>query len=114
MTRKQELYQDMLWWGLPWIWNVATWGWWRRWRGRLACKGAWCEAELIHNLPNSILEEEFTEHDICFLNHQARCYYEQCSSQLSPLYSAQMERLHELFSLVPPELRCKLEWPGPV
>jgi hypothetical protein len=58
-------------------------------------------------------EPEFVEHDVWFLNVQARAYCQQCSEQVSPLYREQVARLRELFSLVPPGLRPKLQWSGP-
>jgi hypothetical protein len=68
---------------------------------------------LIHNLPNSIFEPEFTEHDIWFLNVQAKAYITGCDPELSPLYLEQRRRLKELFALVPDSLRGKLKWSGP-
>jgi hypothetical protein len=109
MTRKQIVYREMLSWTLPHLRNISTWSWWRRLRDQ----SAYYEAELIHNLPVSMFEPDFVEHDIWFLNVQARAYYEQCSEQISPLYLQQVALLRELFSLVPAELRPKLKWSGP-
>jgi len=68
---------------------------------------------LIHNLPVSICEPEFVEHDIWFLNTQARTYCHECSAERSNLYLEQVKRIRELFSLVPETMRSKLSWEGP-
>ncbi|QSQ22928.1 hypothetical protein JY651_48880 [Pyxidicoccus parkwayensis] len=109
MTPKQKIYKDMLWWTLPHLRNVATWGWWQRARDR----STYYETQLVHNLPVSMFEPEFIEHDIWFLNGQARWYCENCSARLSSMYPAQVARIRALFALVPPHLREKLEWHGP-
>src|SRR6185436_3577879 len=99
MSRKQIIYREMLWWTLPHLRNVSTWHWWNRLRDR----SAYYESELVHNLPVSMYEPEFVQHDVWFLNVQARGYYECCSQGISPLYFQHVERFRELFSLVPPE-----------
>ena len=109
MTPKQKIYQDMLFWTLPHLRNVATLGWWHRLRDR----SVYFESDLVHNLPSSMFEPEFVEHDICFLNGQARRYCEQCSARISHLYVHQIERIRALFALVPPHLRGRLKWQGP-
>jgi len=109
LTPKQVIYQEMLRWTLPHLRNISTWPWWRRVRDR----SAYYEAELIHNLPVSAFEPEFVEHDIWFLNVQARTYCGECSADLSCLYPEQVKRIRELFSLVPETMRNKLQWQGP-
>lgn len=106
MTPKQEIYREILWWTLPHLRNVSTWGLWRRIKDR----SVYFESELVHNLPVSMYEPEFTDHDIWFLNVQAKSYIEQCSGQISPLYPSQKERLLRLMSLVPEHLASKLQW----
>ena len=76
-------------------------------------QSAYYEAELVHNLPVSVFEPEFVEHDIWFLNVQARTYCRECSAHLSSLYPEQVKRIHELFALVPETMRSKLQWQGP-
>ncbi len=94
---------------LPHLRNISTWTRWRRLRDR----SAYYEAELVHNLPVSMFEPDFVEHDVWFLNVQARTYYSECSADLSSLYPEQIKRIRELFSLVPGPLRSKLQWEGP-
>ena len=108
-SAKQVLYREMLHWSLPHLRNVSTWPWWRRLRDR----SAYFEAELVHNLPVAVLEPDFGEHDIWFLNEQARDYCQQCNAQVSYLYPSQVGRIRELFSLVPEHMRSKLRWTGP-
>jgi hypothetical protein len=109
MSPKQAVYQEMLRCTLPHLRNVSTRQWWRRLRDR----STYHESELIHNLPVSMYEREFVEHDIWFLNFQARAYCQRCTPELSWLYPQQVARIQELFSLVPEHLRAKLQWSGP-
>ena len=76
-------------------------------------RSVYYEAELIHNLWPSLWEPEMTEHDIWFLNVQAKTYYDECDQNLSPLYSDNVERIKELFGIVPEQLKSKLKWTGP-
>jgi hypothetical protein len=108
-TPKQVVYREMLHCTLPHLRNISTWPWWRRLRDRSASY----EAELVHNLPVSMFDPEFGEQDIWFLNAQARTYCRECSPDLSRLYPEQVKRIRELFSLIPPPLRTKLQWDGP-
>ncbi|RBP47543.1 hypothetical protein DES53_101340 [Roseimicrobium gellanilyticum] len=108
-SAKQEIYEFMLRRTLPHLRNVASLGWWRRMRDR----SAYYEAELIHNLPNSMYKPEFVEHDIHFLNWQARWYCEKCDVKLSSMYPQQVGLIRGLFALVPPEMRSQLKWSGP-
>jgi hypothetical protein len=109
MSEKQQIYRDMLRNILPWLRNVQTWTWWARLRDRSA---QW-DSELVHNIPVSILEPEFTEHDVWFLNVQARRYYQECSSRLSPNYDSNVDGIRRLCQLVPTDLRARMEWGGP-
>ena len=107
-SRKQQLYNEFLFWSLPWIRNVQTWPWWNRVRRGKLC---YYEAEFIHNLPQSILEPEFVDHDAYFLNTQARMFCDHC--QLSPHYEHHLTLIRELFSLLPEKQKALLIWSGP-
>jgi hypothetical protein len=109
MTRKQEIYQEILRRALPHVRNVSTWPWWRR----LPDRSVRYEAELVHDLWPSLFDPEFVDHDIWFLNFQARAYCERCSPQLSPLYAENVKQIKELFAIVPDGHREKLKWSGP-
>jgi hypothetical protein len=106
MSRKQEIYRELLWSGLPVLRNSFTypvWSWVisRRKLGAIA--------ELIHNLPVSVLEPDFTPHDIHFMNHQARYYCEATTISTEPF----LELLRELFQIIPQDCRGRLTWEGP-
>jgi len=92
---------------LPHIRNVWTWPW----RYRVREKSCYYEAELIHNLCYSILLPEFVAHDIHFLNYQAKMYFER--GQKCVNYIGHVQRIRELFSLVPEPMRPALKWSGP-
>jgi len=108
MSRKQEIYRDLLRRLLPYLRTVSSLRWWQSQRR----KDLHDEAELIHNLPVSILEPKFIDHDIWFLNHQAKWYLENASKE-SLNYDANRTAIIELFSLVPEDMRVKLRWSGP-
>lgn len=106
---KNEIYIKMLSLSLPYIRNIQSLD--VKDKGRdVSC---FFEAELVHNLMHSLLVSEFTEHDIWFLNNQAKYYCEKCTDDISPNYSQQVEYIKELFKLVPESLKPKLHWKGP-
>ena len=109
MSRKQEIYKEMLFWAIPHIRNIQTQSAFRK----AMDKTCFEEAELVHNLNQSILIEEFVDHDIYFLNTQAHNYYKNAAELNCPSYDAQCELIKELFSLVPEGLKSNLTWSGP-
>jgi hypothetical protein len=106
-SRKQEIYKDMMFWSLPMVRNVWTWPWWAKIQDRTC----YYEAELIHNLCQSILEPEFVPHDIHFLNYQAKMFCD--NGKRSANYDKHVRLIRELFDLVPERLRPALKWNGP-
>jgi hypothetical protein len=109
VSRKQEIYKEMLRWGLPYIRDVQAKGAWQRMNDR----SCFLEAQLLHSLPNSILDEGFTDNDLWFLNHHARMYLKEGSPGIARNYDYHRKLITELFTLVPPDLRGKLQWQGP-
>ncbi|EPT7033961.1 zinc ABC transporter substrate-binding protein [Cronobacter malonaticus] len=108
-VKKNEIYIKMLSLSLPYIRNIQSLD--VKDKGRdVSC---FFEAELVHNLMHSLLVAEFTEHDIWFLNNQAKYYCEKCTDDISLNYSQQVEYIKELFKLVPESLKPKLQWKGP-
>jgi hypothetical protein len=109
MSPKQKEYQAILVKILPWLRNVSTWSWLQRFRD----KSCYFDTQLVHNLPISMWEEDFVDHDIWFLNHQARAYVERCNPQISPNYDAVVVCIRNLFKMIPEERKAELEWGGP-
>ncbi len=109
MSRKQEIYRELLMFGLPYLRTVRSLRWWQSKR-RLAL---YEEAEFLHNLYVSILEPEFVEHDLWFLNHQARRYLADADPRHAVCFEHHRRLIQELVSLVPERLRARLEWAGP-
>lgn len=107
MSKKQEIYKELLRQTLPMTRNVLSS---RIVFGR-SRKDALELSQLTHNLYVSILEEGFVDHDIWFLNVQARSYCE--TAKGSSAYLAVIDLIHQLFNEVPENLRYKLEWNGP-
>ena len=119
MSRKQEIYREILTWALPNSRNTLSRFHRVRWlrvlsrKDQTYLKGAYEVAQFVHNLYVSILEEEFIFHDIWFLNVQARAFIERNSDKTCSLYSLFAYYIQELFKIVPQDLRHKLEWSGP-
>lgn len=118
MSRKQEIYQDLLGWGLPLLRNALSrtnhLSWWNfAFGGRREIRFSYKVAEFLHNLPVSILDEEFTDHDLWLLNVQARSFCQYASAE--PLLDFQyvFGLLDELIRLVPADMRSQLQWAGP-
>lgn len=109
MGRKQEIYRELLQFGLPHLRAIRTLRWWQAARRRALYE----EAEFLHSLHVSILEPEFVDHDFWFLNHQARSFLEHADPRHAACYDQHRRLIRELFALVPEQLRTKLEWPGP-
>ncbi|MWP60935.1 zinc ABC transporter substrate-binding protein [Gilliamella sp. Pas-s25] len=106
---KCDIYKEMLDFALSYIRNVQSQNAIRKAKD-ISC---FYEAELVHNIMISILETDFKEHDIWFLNNQAKFYYDNCNEDISPNYRGHIERIKKLFELVPYQLRNKLIWSGP-
>ncbi|MEL7629987.1 zinc ABC transporter substrate-binding protein [Pectobacterium aroidearum] len=104
--KKNEIYIKMLLLSIPYIRNMQQ----HKKPSDLSC---YYEAELVHNLVYTILTPDFEDHDIYFLNNQARYYIENCSDDISIVYSGQKELISSLFEMVPQEMKSKLLWKGP-
>ncbi|TKK33432.1 zinc ABC transporter substrate-binding protein [Pseudomonas sp. CFBP13528] len=107
--KKNEIYIKMLSLALSYIRNTQTLD--ERIKGK--DRSCYFEAELVHNLSSSFLSSEFFEHDIWFLNHQAKYYFDNCSDDISPNYWEHLKLIRALFELVPDTLKAKLLWVGP-
>ncbi|MFP1776457.1 zinc ABC transporter substrate-binding protein [Lonsdalea quercina] len=107
--KKNEIYVNMLSLSLPYIRNIQSLD--KKDKGRdISC---YFEAELVHNLMHTLLVSEFVEHDIWFLNNQAKYYIEKCSEDISPNYNQHIEYIKSLFKMVPDSLKSELLWKGP-
>ncbi len=120
MSRKQELYREIRSWAMPYVRNGLSI--YHKSRAR-PLRLLWprqqrqlrhlCElAEFSHNIYFLILEEEFTLHDIHFLNFQARSFFER-SDESGDHRSLFALYIQELFAEVPAEMRSELNWLGP-
>ena len=107
MRTKNEIYTELLKAALPIIRNALT----RKIVfGKLRFE-AYELSQLIHSLPVNILDEQFDDHDIWFLNEHARDYCQ--SAQNTGTFPSVKELIKELFVLVPDDQKSKLEWEGP-
>jgi hypothetical protein len=109
MSRKQVIYRELLQFGLPSLRSVRHLRWWQR----ALREALYVEAEFLHNLYVTILEPDFMDHDIWFLNNQARWFLTHADPKHLACYFHHERLIHELFALVPERLRDKLTWQGP-
>src|SRR5277367_6650290 len=101
VSRKQEIYREFLQFGLPCLRSVRSVRWWQTARRR----ALYVEAEFLHNLYVTILEPEFMDHDIWFLNFQARWFLTHADPRHVACYYHHEGLIQELFTLVPERLR---------
>ncbi len=119
MSRKQEIYKDILSWALPSLRNRLSWFYRVRplrllsRKRQIDFRSYYEVAQFVHNLYVSILDESFTDHDIHFLNYQARAFFERNNDKECLHYSLFVYYIQELFKEVPVAMRDKLLWPGP-
>ena len=110
LSPKQEIYREILRFALPWIRNATA-------SSRLCTaeklRAIHEEAEYVHELPNLILEWEYTSGDVSFLDTHARIYLERADPQLCLNYNIHRGFIRDLFALVPQELQGELQWSGP-
>jgi len=119
LSRKQEIYRDILALSLPHmrngLSNVVHVFWWTilpRRRRRFA-RSYYEVAELVHGLSDTIFCADFTEQDFWFLNVHARAFLERNAPKNITPYPVLALHIQQLFAAVPDELRHKLNWPGP-
>lgn len=94
-SRKQLIYREFLRRGLSWLRSVKGLRLWNR-KQRFAL---YVETEFLHNLYVSILEPDFIDHDIWFLNKQARWYIDNADPNCCPNLTANRESIREMFQL---------------
>ena len=109
LTRKQKIYYEILERMLPFMRNIQTHSAWRR----LRYGAFYPEMELVHNMHRLLVLPDFTEHDIHWLNSQARIFVKHGNNPVHGFYEPITAFIAELFTLVPAELRQKLTWDGP-
>jgi hypothetical protein len=110
MSQKQIVYREILKRGLPYLRKVFSLQ-----GGNVEAKEALsAELEFIHNIPISILDPDFIEHDLWFLNHQAKTFFSSPLAKYSPNYNVYVALIRTLFDEVPSEYRNRLSWSGPL
>jgi hypothetical protein len=120
MSRKQEIYRQMLEMSLPHIRTVlgglqghSFFDAIRRGREGDEVDMAFEVAQFIHTILPSLFDEEFTDHDIWMMNTHAMVFTRSPIASRSPLYPPLMRLLRELFTLVPEPAKARLNWAGP-
>lgn len=109
MSRKQEIYLEILGMVLPLLRNIQG----QSRLHRLTSRGFFLDAELVHNLPACLIQAEFTKQDVLWMNTQARMYVEKGNPKNCAFLEEFNILIFELFVLVPDNLRNQLTWVGP-
>ena len=109
MSQKQEIYIRILKRLLPFMRNIQTHSAWRR----FTYGPFYPEMELVHNMHRLLVNPQFTESDIHWLNSQARIFFKHGNNPVHAFYESIVDDIAELFSLVPESLREQLIWEGP-
>src|SRR5713101_1264294 len=109
LTLKQKIYNEILEKVLPFMRNIQRHSAWHRFR----YGSFYPEMELVHNMHRILVLPEFTEHDVHWLNSQARIFVELGNNPVHGFYEAITASISELFTLVPEPLKNKLTWAGP-
>jgi len=109
LNRKQQLYLEILDRILPFLRNIQTHSSWQRFK----YGSFYPETELVHNLPRLLVVPEYTEHDIHWLNYQARIFAKDGNNPVHGFYEPVIANIAELFRRVPEPLRAGLKWGGP-
>ena len=108
MSRKQEVYVEIMDVILPYMRNIQRDNLIRR----IAHGTFYPELELVHNLGRGLLNEAWTQHDVRWINTQARIYIERGNKTL-PFYPKVCSCIIELVDMVPEDLKYLLNWCGP-
>jgi hypothetical protein len=69
------------------------------------------EIEAVHNLPRLLVDPEFIEYDIHWLNTQAKIFVTRGRKDF-PFHDAVCRTVADLFKIVPERLRHLLIWDG--
>jgi hypothetical protein len=104
IMKKNEIYLSMIKDAVVQSRNVSTLPFLKK----ASDKSVYFDSELVHNLFSTLHEEEIVEHDIFFLNNQAKWYLENCSEEKSPLFLENKKRIEELLSLVPEDRKLEV------
>ena len=110
-SRKQEIYCELLQWGILHLRLLcgAGEGWTteKRFHVRDACEIGWEEANFLHRVHVSILEPEYVDNDISFINWAFPAHIERLGNHLWPEVAKLML---EFYEGVPHTLRPQITW----
>ena len=104
LSRKQELYKDILELLLPHARNVQTWGV----ISRALKSDLYPELEWVHNIPPLMSSDDVDRQDIYWLNTQAKNYLLACEKGERPHSGFVKSNIEELVKLVPSNLEGEL------
>jgi hypothetical protein len=116
VTAKQQFYAWMVHHGFVVLRShqsfAASGSWWWRVRyGRKVFGDGWALADLLHNLHYSILDPEFGDNDLGFVNEAIPNYLRRVGADLDSRLVCMLVGFHDA---VPPEWQDRLTWhPSP-
>lgn len=95
-SRKQEIYRELLADSISYCRNLAS----GSPVSKAFDKSSFVELQFVHSIPESILQPDFVDHDLWFLNHQARVFIFNADESRTPNYSKYRRRIIELLGLL--------------
>lgn len=105
MSEKQEIYLEICGILMPFMRNVKTHSWWRR----LSYGAFYHELELLHNIHRLLVNPDFEEQDLHWLNSQALLFVRSKVNKTHRAHDVVVRLIFDLISLVPKELRERLD-----
>jgi hypothetical protein len=88
-------------------WAASGSCWWLFRHHRKMFRYGYALADLLHNLDRSILEPEFVERDLWFINSAIPYFLRQVGGEVEPYLAGLLLAFYEA---VPPELKERLTW----
>jgi hypothetical protein len=104
MTKKQEIYLELMRLCIPYVRNRLSYG---IIYGKKR-KELFEITNLIHDLYVSILDKEFTDHDVWIINVHMKNYCEK--NEETFLYPEIAKLVNKLIESLPVNKKCKIEW----
>jgi hypothetical protein len=112
VSPKQAIYCWLIHYGFVYLRGnegaAASHRWWHFWWDRRRLHGyGWALANLLHRLDQTVLEPDFGEIDLSFLNHAVPQFLRQVGNDVEPSLTVMLVQLHDA---VPDHQRTRLTW----
>ena len=109
-SRKQKILLELMFWMVCYARNTQTMNLLRRLRYGREFRRAFDDLNLIHRIPHSILDRDYTDNDISFINYGIRHYVEDRGAEID---GRTAWLLVEFVRGVPDARRAEVTWRPP-